>query len=148
MDINFNKILKNYKGLSEVFKDKKLAQLGDNLINFIYSLAKSIELESPQGWKVSANVLSQAMRDSDLRKFAPKRANSHDIGDFAEALTAYVWLLRKLTLQEATEILIKNLKGGSFSDIKKEERIATIAFTELFKKIKEKLNLNKPKNTI
>ncbi|MFX0132642.1 MAG: ribonuclease III family protein, partial [Candidatus Hodarchaeota archaeon] len=113
----------------------------DNLINFIYSLAKSLSLKSPEGWKVSANVLSQAMRDSDLRKYAPKRASNHDIGDFAEALTAYTWLSKKITLEESIEILSKNLEGGNFADIKKEERTAVKAFTELFRKIKEKLNL-------
>ena len=94
-NLNTDNILKEYKGLTEIFKDRKLAQLGDNFVNFIYSLAKSIVLSSPEGWKVSANVLSQAMRDAGLRKYAPKRANSHDIGDFAEALTAYTWLSKK-----------------------------------------------------
>ncbi|NVM01617.1 MAG: hypothetical protein HWN67_04745 [Candidatus Helarchaeota archaeon] len=139
--LNFDEILKDYKGLTEIFKDKKLAQFGDNFINFIYSLAKSLVLKSPEGWKVSANVLAQALRESDLRKYAPKRASSHDIGDFAEALTAYTWLSKKITLEEATEILSKNLEGGIFADIKKEERTAIIAFTELFRKIKEKLDL-------
>ncbi|MHA1299172.1 MAG: ribonuclease III family protein [Candidatus Helarchaeota archaeon] len=141
IDFNIDTILKDYKSLTEIFKDKKLAQLGDNLINFIYSLAKSIVLKTPEGWKVSANVLSQAMRNANLRKIAPKRANSHDIGDFAEAITAYVWLSKKITLEEATDILSKNLIGGNFSDIKKEERTAIVAFTELFKKIKEKLDI-------
>ena len=48
---------------------------------------------------------------------------------------------KKISLEEATEILSKKLEGGNFTDIKKEERTATIAFTELFRKIKEKLNL-------
>lgn len=139
--LNTNNILKDYKGLTEIFKDKKLAKLGDNFINLIYSLAKSIELKSPEGWKVSGNVLSRAMKDADLRKYAPKRASSHDIGDFAEALTAYSWLSKKITLEEATAILSKELEGGNFSDLKKEERIAIKAFTELFRKLKEKLNL-------
>ncbi len=139
--INTDEILKNYKGLTEIFKDKKLAQLGDNFINFIYSLAKSIVLKSPEGWKVSANVLSQAMKDADLRKVAPKRASSHDIGDFAEALVAHCWLSKKISMDEAIGILSENLKGGNFSDIKKEERTATVAFTELLKYIKEKIRL-------
>ena len=139
--LNTDDILKDYKGLTEIFKDKKLAQFGDNFINFIYSLAKSIVLKSPEGWKVSANVLSQAMREAELRKYAPKRASAHDIGDFAEALTAYTWLSKLITIEEATEILSKNLEGGNFADIKKEERTAVKAFTELFQKIKEKVDL-------
>lgn len=137
----YGKILKEYKGLTEIFRDKKLANLGDSFINLIYSLAKSIVLKSPEGWKVSSVVLSQAMKDSGLRKYAPKRASIHDIGDFAEALMAYSWLSKKVTLEEATEILSKNLEGGVFSDIKKEERTAIIAFTILFQKLMEKLDL-------
>ena len=140
-NLNTENILREYKGLTDIFKDKKLAQLGDNFINLIYSLAKSIVLKSPEGWKVSGNALSQAMRDSDLRKYAPKRASAHDIGDFAEALMAYTWLSKKITLEEATEILSKQLEGGNFSHIKKEERIAIKAFTELFRILKNKLNL-------
>ena len=47
----------------------------------------------------------------------------------------------KTSLEEATNILCQNLIGGNFSDLKKEERTAIIAFTALFKKIKDLLEI-------
>jgi len=75
-----------YNSLREIVQDKDLAKLGDSLVNFTYSLAKSLVLKRPEAWKVSDRVLSRALEDACLLKILPKRSDRHSKGDAVEAL--------------------------------------------------------------
>ena len=86
--------------------DKGLAKIGDGIVNLSYSMAKSIFLTKNgsnnkvirTGMKVSKTILSQALKNANLRNFAKNRADAHDIADTAEALVAYVWINNKMLL--------------------------------------------------
>jgi len=124
--INQLSVLKNYKSLKEVLTDHKLAALGDALINFTYSLALSKRRGQPSGAKVRGAVLKEAVRKAGLREFMPSRVSSHMMADAAEALIAYAWLKKHVTLEECVTILAEaeNLVDG---------------FTQLLSKIREKV---------
>jgi hypothetical protein len=118
--------LKNYKSLTEVLTDHKLAALGDALVNFTYSLALSKKRRQPVGAKVRGAVLKEAVRKAGLRESMPSRVSSHMMADAAEALIAYAWLKGHVTLEECVTILAEgeNLVEG---------------FTKLLSKIRERI---------
>lgn len=118
--------LKNYKSLTEVLTDHKLAALGDALVNFTYSLALSKKRRQPAGAKVRGAVLKEAVRKAGLRESMPSRVSSHMMADAAEALIAYAWLKGHVTLEECVTILAEgeNLVEG---------------FTKLLSKIRERI---------
>ncbi|MHA1786268.1 MAG: ribonuclease III family protein [Candidatus Helarchaeota archaeon] len=127
------------KKFFEILRDRGLSNLGDNFANFVYSLAKSKTLKKASGWKVSGKTLAIALQDSNLRKLCPSRASTHDLADFAESIIIYLWFSSDFTMEEIVNILSEEMNDGTFSDLKKEERTASKAFTTLFIKFKEKL---------
>jgi hypothetical protein len=104
-DVSF---LKAYNNLTEILTDRKLAALGDTLVNFIYSLALSRKRGQPSGAKVRGAILREAIRRVGLRGFMPTRVSGHMMADAAEALIAYAWLKKHITLEECVTILAKN----------------------------------------
>jgi hypothetical protein len=97
-----------YKSLSEVLMDQKLAKLGDAYVNFLYSMALSKKKGEPAGTKVQGRLLADAFKKAGLRKFLPSRIDRHKQADAAEALIVYPWLLGSMTMEEALEILEQN----------------------------------------
>ncbi len=129
--------------------DKGLAKIGDGIVNLAYSVAKSIYLTNNSknnkiyrtGKKVSQKILSNALKNADMKKFARSRADAHDLADTVEAIIAYVWLKNKMTLKEIIEFLADNISGNLSS--RSEEIInATEAFTNLLNYIKKFLPEN------
>lgn len=126
--------------------DKGLAKIGDAVVNLIYSLAKSIYLTNHSksrstirtGDKVSKTILSAALKNADLKSFAKNRADAHAMADTVEAIIGYVWLKNCLSLQQMTELLVKQLKGDLY-DRREEIQQATLAFTELLNHVKQYL---------
>ena len=145
MDYEFLiKDLKLNKSQKAVGTDKGLAKIGDGIVNLTYSIAKSIYLtkNSPNnnilrtGLKVSKTILANALKNANLKVFAITRADAHDLADTAEALVAFVWLDKKISLDEIIELLSQNLTGDL--NIRNEEiKSATDAFTKLLNHIKE-----------
>lgn len=137
-DLNLNKSQKS------IGTDKGLAKIGDAIVNLSYSVAKSSFLTKNKannkpvrtGKKVGRNILEAALKKADLKHFAKNRANAHDLADTVEALVAYVWLSKNLTLKEIIDLLTENLAGNLYN---RQEEInnATIAFTELLNNIKK-----------
>jgi len=134
------------KSQKAIGTDKGLAKLGDGIVNLTYSIAKSIYLtkNSPNnkilrtGVKVSKTILATALKNANMKNFAKTRADAHDLADTAEALVAYVWLSKKISLDEIINYLWKNLTGDL--NIRNEEiKSATEAFTNLLNHIKELL---------
>jgi len=118
----FDRLIAHVENIELAAKDKGLAKLGDEIINFCFSLAKSIFLKTCTGEKVSAKILAKAMKNSNLRDYAKLRAKSHDIADAAEAIIAYSFLSKKVTIDEIIDILLEgyikyNEDGGSSTDL-------------------------------
>jgi len=132
--------LDDVPSLSAASKDKGLAQVGDALVNFIYSIARSQVLSKRTGKKVNRTILSEALKSADLRHLARPRANAHDLADTVEAIVAYAWGKKVLTIEEMILILVKNLDLGKTEarSIVEENFYATEAFKSLLEEIKVK----------
>lgn len=100
--------IQQYKSLSEILMDHKLAKLGDAYVNFLYSLALSKKNDEPTGIKVKGRLLAEAFKKADLRKFLPSRIDRHKQADAAEALIVYTWIRGYITLEQGLEILEQN----------------------------------------
>lgn len=123
--------------------DKGLAKIGDSIVNFVYSVAKSIYLTKNSssnntirtGKKVSRGILSNALKRANLKLFAKTRADAHDLADTAEALIAYIWLSGNMSMDTMIMIISDNLSGNL--NLRTEEiQNATVAFTQLLESIK------------
>lgn len=118
--------------------DKGLAKIGDGVVNLAYSVAKSIFLTDNSknkkivrtGLKVNRTILSNALKNANMKNFAKNRGDAHDLADTVEAIIAYVWLSNKMTLSDIIDILKNNFEGDL--RIKSQElKSATQAFTKL-----------------
>ncbi len=124
--------------------DKGLAKIGDGIVNLTYSVAKSIYLthfkndpENPirVGKKVDKYILSNALKNADMRHYSKTRPDSHDLANTYESLIAYVWLSGAITIKKIIHILEIQLEDD-ISNYKLERKNAIKAFTELLKQIK------------
>jgi len=91
----------------------ELSKLGDPLVNLIYSLALTEVYEKPLCKKVSNSVLAEAVEKAGLREIAGRRKRRGELGDFAEGLIFKAWAERRLTIEEAVEILAGSLEPGT-----------------------------------
>lgn len=128
-----------YKSLREIAQDKGLAKLGDALVNFIYSLAKSLILGKLDAWKVSDAVLSQALENASLLKLLPKRSDRHSRGDAVEALLAYAWIMGIFDIKSAVMLLREEIKQDDFSSKKLEKIAAVRGFKRLLEEVSPKI---------
>ena len=126
--------------------DKGLAKIGDGVVNLTYSVAKSIVLTRNSknnnsirtGLKVSKTILANALKEADMKKFAKSRADAHDLADTVEALIAYIWFIKKMTIEDIINFLVSSLNGNL--TVRSEEiQNATIAFRTLLIEIKKYL---------
>jgi hypothetical protein len=122
--------MRDYDNLTQILTDRKLAQLGDAYINFVYSLALSQKKGKPSGAKVKGTALAEAMRKAGLRKHLPSRIDKHVLSDAAEALVVYAWLHKLLTLEDSVETL------------KKTDTLIE-GLTQLLLEVKEKIKLSR-----
>ena len=126
--------------------DKGLAKIGDGIVNLSYSLAKSIYLTQNSknknanrtGMKVSKNILAEALKTANMKGFAKNRADAHDMADTVEALVAYVYLDKLMSIDDITNHLLKGLSGNLLNR-QEEIESARKAFTNLLIKLKEYL---------
>ncbi len=127
--------------LSAASKDKGLAQVGDALVNFIYSVARSHVLGMRTGKKVNRTILSGALKAADLRHLPRPRADTHDLADTVEAIVAYAWAKKVLTTEEMIQILVKNLvlNREEARNLADENFHAAEAFKCLLEEIKARL---------
>ncbi len=136
--------LNRFKSQKSIGTDKGLAKIGDGIVNLAYSVAKSIFLTKNNlqhkiyrtGSKVSKQILANALKNADMKDFAKNRADAHDLADTGEALVAYVWLSKNLTLNEIIGFLTNKL-SGDLTNRSEEIKSATIAFTNLFINIRK-----------
>ncbi|MHA2046317.1 MAG: ribonuclease III family protein [Candidatus Thorarchaeota archaeon] len=114
--------------------DKGLAKVGDNLVNFMYSLAKSVVLGHTTGEKVRDSVLARAIRATKVYNHISRRTDAGRAADAYEAIMAYLWMTGRLTIQDAVESLKDTLHIDSKTSRKKEGEVAANSFQYLLEK--------------
>ncbi len=96
-----------YKTLQDVLDDSNLAALGDAYTNLIFSIYLSLSTGIPTGSKINNRILSDALRQAELREFLTSRVDRHKQADAAEALLVYTWLQGSTTISQDVDTLIK-----------------------------------------
>ncbi len=112
--------------MTEIMIDSNLAAFGDAWANLIYSIYVSYKCESLTGTRVGSRILSEALKQADLRNLMPSRVTRHKLADAAEALLGYAWLQEFISINESIDLL---LRGDEIID----------AFTILLLEIKKRL---------
>lgn len=124
----------------DVLNNKQLAKFGDALINFLYSIARSIVAGEFCGEKVSDRSLAAALRETRLKEELRSRRTVDELGDAVEAFCAHLWIKQLVSLEEMAGVLtnaIKNLELGHHKAEKVAEKYAFKALIEyLLKKRK------------
>jgi hypothetical protein len=140
------KDLNNNLTQKSIGTDKGLAKIGDGIVNLTYSIAKSIVLTRNSknnksirtGLKVSKTILANALKEADMKVFSRNRADAHDLADTVEALIAYIWFTKKMTMEDIINFLVDSLNSNL--TVRSEEiRNATVAFRKLLIEIKKYL---------
>lgn len=118
------------KNLRAFIHDKSNAKLGDSLVNFIYSIAKSIATEVPTGMKVSDSILSEAYRDSLWHKTNTLKltGKKNRVADNIEALFLYFWLHENISLEKLIDPLVTQLEPDRLLHPKEEHSSAVHSF--------------------
>jgi hypothetical protein len=140
--MSYEFLIRDLNSQKSIGTDKGLAKIGDGIVNLAYSIAKSIYLTenssniSRTGLKVNKTILSNALKNANMKNFAKKRADAHDLANTVEALVAYVFLNNNITLSEIIDFLKKNLSGDIQNRVQ-EAINATNAFSNLLIHIKK-----------
>ena len=140
--MSYEFLIRDLNSQKSIGTDKGLAKIGDGIVNLAYSIAKSIYLTENSsnilrtGLKVNKTILSNALKNANMKNFAKKRADAHDLANTVEALVAYVFLNNNITLSEIIDFLKKNLSGDIQNRVQ-EAINATNAFSNLLIHIKK-----------
>ncbi len=113
--------------LGKVLIDSRLAQFGDSLLNFAYSTALTETTGRPTGTKVSDKILADAAGRAGLRKHLPSRVDRGDVANSLEALLAYVWLEKIISLEE----IVACLKTEDLDPAKRFSDLAGLALSRV-----------------
>lgn len=125
--------------VESIMNDKGLAQIGDNLVNFFYSLAKSVATNVASGEKVRDSVLAKAIRATSVYHHMGRRTDAGRAADAYEAIIAYLWMKDKLDIKDVVRFLTDKLDIDSTTNRKKEAEIASEAFRLLLESISDRL---------
>ncbi len=131
--------LVQHDSIESIMNDKGLAQIGDNLVNFCYSLAKSMALEKMQGQKVRDSVLARAIRATSVYQYMGRRTDVGKAADAYEALMAWLWMKGLLEISSIVDFLVKHLNIDTKTNRKEEGEIASIAFQKLLEEVSKDL---------
>lgn len=123
-----------HESIESIMNDKGLAKVGDNLVNFVYSLAKSVILGHTTGEKVRDSVLARAIRATTVYNHFSRRTDVGRAADAYEAIMAYLWMTGKITIQEAVESITESLQIDSKTSRKKEGEVSALSFQYLLEK--------------
>ena len=109
------------------------SKLGDSLVNFIYSLAKSGVSDTPTGTKVSDFIFSQAYRTSQWGTTTEfiLRGDKGRLADQVEALILFFWIYELITIDDCTSYLMNALDPKKLHHPKEETQVAISAFMTL-----------------
>jgi Ribonuclease III len=117
------------QSLSKILTDTGLAQFGDALLNFAYSLTLTETTRHPRGTKVADKTLAEAAIKAGLRKHLPRRVGRGDVANSVEALLGYVWLHKLMTLDE----IVSCLKAENITPSQSFAKLAELALARLEK---------------
>ena len=117
-----------HENVESIMHDKGLAKVGDGLVNFCYSLAKSLVLGQATGEKVRDSVLARAIRATPVYRHMNRRTDAGRAGDAYEAIMAYLWMTEKISISDMVDSLSESLDITSTTSRKKEGEIAAVAF--------------------
>ena len=119
----------NDDDLGKILRNAGLAQFGDSLLNFAYSIALTEITGRPRGTKVQDRLLADAAARAGLRKRLPRRVGRGDVANSLEALLGHVWLQKMITLEE----VVSCLKTENLDHSKNFTVLADLALSKLRK---------------
>jgi len=140
--MSYKFLINDLNSQKKIGTDKGLAKIGDGIVNLTYSIAKSIYLTESSstvqrtGLKVNKTILSNALKNANMKHFAKNRADAHDLANTVEAIIAYVVLNDNMTLNEIIDFL-KDKLSGDLKNRAQELKYASDAFTNLLNYIKK-----------
>ena len=117
----------NDEDLGKILTDARLAQFGDSLLNFAYSIALTETTGRPRGTKVPDKILADAAAKAGLRKRLPRRVGRGDVANSLEALLGHVWLQKMITLKE----IVACLKTENLDPSKNFSTLVEISLSKL-----------------
>ena len=117
----------NDEDLGKILTNTGLAQFGDSLLNFAYSIALTEITGQPRGTKVQDKILADAAARAGLRARLPRRVGRGDVANSLEALLGHVWLEKMITLEE----IVSCLKTENLDPSKNFSVLAEIALSKL-----------------
>jgi hypothetical protein len=117
----------NDEDLGKILTNTGLAQFGDSLLNFAYSIALTETTGRPRGTKVQDKILADAAARAGLRARLPRRVGRGDVANSLEALLGHVWLEKMITLAE----IVSCLKTDNLDPSKNFSILAEIALSKL-----------------
>jgi hypothetical protein len=120
--------LVQHSSLEMIMNDKGLAKIGDNLVNFSYSLAKSLVLGEATGEKVRDSVLARALRATPIYQKMGRRTDAGRAADGYEAIMAYLWLTEQATINDIVNSLTSTLHIDAKMSRKQEGNAAAVSF--------------------
>jgi hypothetical protein len=115
------------QSLSRILTDRGLAQFGDALLNFAYSLTLTESTGRPIGTKVPDKTLAEAAIKAGLRQHLPRRVGRGEVANSLEALLGFVWLQKLMTLDE----VVTCLKAENDAPSHNFARLAELALVRL-----------------
>jgi ribonuclease III-like protein len=119
----------NDDDLGKILTNAGLAQFGDSLLNFAYSIALTETTGRPRGTKVQDKILADAAARAGLRKRLPRRVSRGDVANSLEALLGHLWLQKMITLEE----IVSCLKTENLDPSKNFSILADVALSKLRK---------------
>ena len=128
-------LLQSVKSLKEIGTHKSLAQFGDSVTNLIYSYAKSVIIAQFTQRKVNRTVLSHALKNAGMKKYAKTRSDAHALADTTESFIGYMFCAEGWTLDQMSSQLWEKLSQYDLHDYKEETKGAIEAFTYLLTNI-------------
>ncbi|MFW9903159.1 MAG: ribonuclease III family protein [Candidatus Thorarchaeota archaeon] len=124
---------KTGRNLQTYIHQKSNAKLGDSLVNFIYSVAKSLVSGIPTGMKVSDSILAEAFKSSSWHttKTLKLSGKKDRIADAVEALILFFWIQEGIFLEKLIGALESQLEPHRLRHPKEEHNSAVLAFQNL-----------------
>jgi hypothetical protein len=131
----WDSLVDSHDSVESILNDKGLAQIGDNLVNFCYSLAKSIVLDKMQGEKVRDSVLARAIRATPVYQYMGRRTDIGKAADAYEAIMAWLWMKKLIDIPFMVDFLTKHMELAPKTNRKEEGEVAALAFQKLLEQV-------------
>lgn len=108
--IELRNLASSKRDLQEIVEDKRLAKIGDSVLNLLNTLAKASKVV-PEQSKVSNRMLKWVSEKVGLRASLRKRMKEKEIGNAVEALVAFWYIKGDFS---GLELLEESKRQGRF----------------------------------